>query len=176
MKRKTITLGIYLSLLIINYTFAECRNSFWNEEKPKESILKQKIQFYSDYQLDKTYSGSRIESRKKVNITIIDPKQLTKQNMSFDDLPKGYITIKYDGLKTITNEIVYIGKNRSNNDIYTITNTQLDYDILYIIRESHKVKSKNYSYIILMGKSDGNNLGGLPKFFTAYHSNTLKNK
>jgi hypothetical protein len=86
-------------------------------------------------------------------------------------LPKGFVTIKYEGLNPIINEIVYIGKNKSGADIYGITRTNEDYDTLYIIREPHKVKSKNYGYTVLLGKSNPNNLGGLPLYFTALHSN-----
>lgn len=127
--------------------------------------------FYSDYQLDKTYNGSKIEGRKKVNISFDDPKPKTKGNEDFKSLPKGIITIKYEGLNEIKNEIVYLGKNESNTDIYTITKTQQDYDVVYIIKETHKVGTKNYTHTILLGKADPNNYGGLPLYFTAYHCN-----
>ncbi|MDC8099156.1 hypothetical protein [Chryseobacterium rhizosphaerae] len=178
MKTKTITLGICLSLLTTVYSFTEHKIiPVYSEKIPKELSLKQnkKIQFHSDYQLDKTYNGSRKESRRKATIIMNDPKPLTKPNMGFDNLPKGFIMIKYEGLNPINNEIIYIGKNKSGADIYSITKTEQDYDVLYIIREPHKVGTKNYSCTILLGKSDASNLGGLPLYFTAFHSNIKGN-
>ena len=127
--------------------------------------------FYSDYQLDKTYSGSKKEGKEKVTISFDDPKPKTKGNENFNDLPKGFITIKYEGLKEIKNELIYLGKNNSNADIYSITKTQQDYDVVYIIKETHKVGLKNYTHTILLGKADSDNYGGLPLYFTAYHCN-----
>ncbi|MCJ7936143.1 MAG: hypothetical protein MUW56_21565 [Chryseobacterium sp.] len=152
MKNKTITLGVYLSLLTTAYSFTEYKISVYSEKISKELILQRnrQIQFYSDYQLDKTYNGSRKESRRKATIIMND---LNKPN------PLS-VTIKYEGIK-----------NKSAADIYSITKTEQDYDVLYIIKEPHKVGTKNYSCTILLGKSDPNNLGGLPLYFTAFHSN-----
>ena len=158
--------GIYTSLFILMCGFSLSKYS--------DSKLNIISEYYSDYQLDKTYGGSRVEDRKQVYITLSDPKNLTKEGMRFEDLPKGYVTIQYEGLNPVKNEILYIGKNRSNAEIYTVINHQLNYDLLYVIKELHKVGNKNYLYTILLGTGDENNLGGLPRYFTAYHCNTFK--
>lgn len=130
--------------------------------------------YYSDYQFDKTYNGSKVEGYKKVTLKFSDPKLLTKENMEFDDLPKGFLTIKFENLKSVKETIIYIGKNKSNNEMYAITNSETGNDIIYIIKETHKVGKKTYTHTILLGKSDENNLGGLPKYFTAFHCNITK--
>jgi hypothetical protein len=133
-----------------------------------------KINFYSDYQFDKTYDGTKVEGYKKATIKFSDPKLLTKKDMPFDELPKGFAIFRFDGLDEVKETIIYIGKNESNDDIYAITNTETGNDIIYVIKEIHKVGKKTYSHTILLGKSDENNIGGLPKYFTAFHCNIVK--
>ena len=130
--------------------------------------------FFSDYQFDKTYNGTKLEGNKKVTLKFSDPKLLTKENMEFDDLPKGFLTIKFETLKSINETIIYLGKNKSNNEMYAITNSETGNDIIYLIKETHKVGKKTYSHTILLGKTDENNQGGLPKYFTAFHCNIIK--
>jgi hypothetical protein len=38
-----------------------------------------KTNFYSDYQFDVTYDGTKLEGNKKVNIVFSDPKKITKE-------------------------------------------------------------------------------------------------
>lgn len=133
-----------------------------------------KFTFFSDYQFDKTYNGSKKEGYRKATISFSDPKALTKEGTEFENLPRGTMIFKFEGLNQIKEEIIYIGKNQSGADIYAITNTQTGNDIIYVIKSSHKVGQKTYGYTILLGKSDENNQGGLPKYFTAFHCNITK--
>lgn len=130
--------------------------------------------FYSDYQFDKTYNGTKVEGYKKVTLKFSDPKLLTKENMEFDDLPKGFMTVKFEKLKSINETIIYIGKNKSNNEMYAITSSETGNDIIYIIKGTHKVGKKTYTHTILLEKTDEYNQGGLPKYFTAFHCNITK--
>jgi hypothetical protein len=132
-----------------------------------------KTNFYSDYQFDVTYDGTKLEGNKKVNIVFSDPKKITKEGMQFDELPKGFLSIKFEGLNKIEETIIYI-KKISNQDIYSITNSETGNDIIYVIKETHKARKKIYSHIILLGKANENNIGGLPKYFTAFHCNIVK--
>lgn len=133
-----------------------------------------KINFFSDYQFDKTYDGTKLEGYKKATIKFSDPKLLTKKDVAFEDLPRGLVTFKFAGLNEINETIIYLGKNKSNNDMYAITNSETGNDIIYLIKETHKVGKKTYSYTILLGKTDEENMGGLPKYFTAFHCNITK--
>ena len=130
--------------------------------------------FYSDYQLDKTFDGTRKEGYEKVIIILNDPKFQTTKSMQFADLPNGTIKIKIEGVDIVTETIVYLAKTKSKNDIYPITHTETGNDILYVIKEIHKVGKKTYSHTILLGKSDEENFSGLPKYFTAFHCNLKK--
>ncbi|OAQ43536.1 hypothetical protein A5893_17115 [Pedobacter psychrophilus] len=130
--------------------------------------------YFSDYQFDKTFNGSKVEGHKKVSITFSDPKLITPKNAEFENLPRGYVTFKFEGLNPVTETIVFIGKNGDGNDIYAITNSNVDLDVIYLVKTVEKIGSKNYSYIILWGKADSNNQGGLPKYFTAFHCNLIK--
>jgi len=132
------------------------------------------LKFFSDYQYDKTYNGSTKNGQKKVSISFSDPKLITPKGADFDDLPRGYMTVKYEGLSPVKETIIYVGKNKGGNDIYAITNTNVDYDIIYVIKSLHKVGNKSYGYTILWGKADPNNSGGLPENFTALHCNSIK--
>lgn len=133
-----------------------------------------KINFYSDYQFDKTYDGSKVEGFKKATIKFNDPKLLTKKDMAFENLPRGLVTFKFARLNEINETIIYLGKNKSNNDMYAITNSETGNDIIYLVKETHKVGKKTYSHTILLGKTDEENMGGLPKYFTAFHCNITK--
>lgn len=174
--KKLMLFGVFLSISYGFQTSENLRgiNSNWSNHyvSIEDSTLQNSIYyFYSDSQLDITLNGSRKEGKRNVHISFEDPKPNTKGNEDFDNLPKGSITIKYDGLNPIKDEIVYLGKNKSNAEIYLITKTQQDYDILYVFTENHKVGDKNCSHTIMLGKANLNNLGGMPLYFTAYHCN-----
>lgn len=133
-----------------------------------------KYTFFSDYQFDKTYDGTNVVNKRKVTISFSDPKSITIEGTEFEKLPKGFIKIKYEDLKEISEEIIFMGRNKSDADIYSILNSGTGYDVIYIIKSTHKLGQKTYGYTILLGKADENNLGGLPTYFTAFHSNLKK--
>lgn len=131
--------------------------------------------FFSDYQTDKTYGGTNSESRNKVTISFSDPKSLTKVGTDFEKLPKGYVTIKYADLNQIKQQIVFLGKHeKTGADIYAIQTNDIGYDIIYVMKAIQKFHGKSYSYMFLLGKTDENNIGGMPKYYTRFHCNLKK--
>ncbi len=131
--------------------------------------------FSSDYQFDKTYDGSKKESRHTATISFSDPKSITVNGADLEGSPKGYMIFKFKGVDSWEEDIVYMGNNSQGYDIYAITNTQTDNDIIYVIKSKHKIRTKLYNYTIILGKEDQDNMGGLPKYFTAFHCNMIKN-
>lgn len=167
--KKVFVYGVCTSFFILICGFSSTKNS--------DSKLNVLYNYYSDYQVDKTYGGSIVKNKRSAYITLSDPKNITKKGMKFEDLPKGYITIKYGQLNPIREEVFYMGKNQNlNADIYTITTNQQDYDLLYIIKNTQRVGNKNYSFIILLGKADLNDIGSAPLYSTAFYSNTFIKK
>lgn len=129
--------------------------------------------FFSDYQLDKTYNGSKKEGHRKATITFSDPKLITVEGTDFEKLPKGYMTFKFEGLDQDKEEIIFI--KRSNGlDIYAITNTQTGNDIIYVSKHTHKVGNKTYEYTIMYGKTEENDMWAKPKYYTTFHCNLTK--
>lgn len=129
--------------------------------------------FFSDYQLDKTYNGSKKEGFKKATITFSDPKLITVEGTDFDNLPKGFMTFKFEGLDQVKEEVIYV-KRMNGLDAYAITNTEVGYDIIYVSKHTHKVGNKTYDYTIMWGKTEENNMWGTPKYFTTFHCNLRK--
>ena len=113
-----------------------------------------------------------IEGREKVTISIYnDPKTLTKKNEKFENLPKGVIIIKYDRFEEIRNEVVYLGKNEQNSDMYAITKTTLPYDIVFINNEIGK--KNGFDSVILFGNANYDNPKEVPKVYTTYFANKI---
>ena len=136
-----------------------------------------KTNFYSDYQFDKTFDGTKLEGFKKVSIQISDPKLLTKSGIKLEDLPRGFVTIKFDGLDKVTETIVYLKKRSTKtDDMYAITNSETGNDMIFIIKGLHKVGKKSYSHTIVLGGNEDNDNyeGGLPRYYTAFHCNITK--
>lgn len=129
--------------------------------------------FFSDYQIDKTYNGSKKEGFRKATITFSDPKSITVEGTDFDNLPKGFMTFKFDGLDAVREELIYV-KRMNGLDAYAITSTQVGNDIIYVSKRTHKVGNKTYDYTIMWGKTDDNNMWGTPKYFTTFHCNLKK--
>lgn len=129
--------------------------------------------FFSDYQLDKTYNGSKKEGFKKATITFSDPKLITVEGTDFDNLPKGFMTFKFEGLDQVKEEVIYV-KRMNGLDAYAITNTEVGNDIIYVSKHTHKVGNKTYDYTIMWGKTEENNMWGTPKYFTTFHCNLRK--
>lgn len=129
--------------------------------------------FFSDYQLDKTYNGSKKEGFKKATITFSDPKLITVEGTDFDNLPKGYVIFKFEGLSQVKEEIIFV-KRMNGLDAYAITNTQVGNDIIYLSKHTHKVGTKTYDYTIMWGKTEENNMWGTPKYYTTFHCNLRK--
>ena len=129
--------------------------------------------FFSDYQLDKTYNGSKKEGHRKATITFSDPKSNTVEGTEFDKLPTGYITFKFEGLYLEKEDIIFI--TRSNGlDIYATLNSPIRNDIIYVSKYTHKVGNKTYDYAILYGKTEENDMWGTPKYSTTFHCNLIK--
>lgn len=126
--------------------------------------------FFSDYQIDKTYNGSKKEGFRKATITFSDPKLLTVEGTDFENLPKGYMTFKFEGLDQVREDIIFV-KRTNGLDAYAITNTQVGTDIIYVSKHTHKVGNKTYDYTIMWGKAEENNMWGTPKYFTTFHCN-----
>ena len=129
--------------------------------------------FISDYQIDKTYNGSKKEGFKKATISFSDPKLITVDGTDFENLPKGYITFKFEGLSPVKEEIIFV-KRFNGLDAYAITNTQVGNDIIYVSKHTHKVGTKTYDYTIMWGKTEENNMWGTPKNYTTFHCNLKK--
>src|ERR1035437_6936373 len=115
--------------------------------------------FFSDYQLDKTYNGSKKEGFRKATITFSDPKLITVEGTDFDNLPKGYMTFKFEGLDQVKEDIIFV-RRMNGLDAYAITNTQVGNDIIYVSKHTHKVGNKTYDYTIMWGKTEENNMWG----------------
>lgn len=141
-------------------------------EQPKNSKIKQKVvTFFSDLQSEKTKSGKFLEDRRNVTITFLDPKEASKGITEFDDMPKGYLNIKYEGLNDVYNELIYIGQNKGGSEIYALTYTTLGFDILYLMKGDYKLNNKTYNTLILIGQSNSANYGGLPLYYVGYYCN-----
>ena len=130
--------------------------------------------FISDYQIDKTYNGSKKQGREKVLIVVSDPKLMTPKDAELENSPRGAFVFKFDGVSPIKQDVVFMGSNSQGHDIYAITHTDTDHDIIYIMKGSNKFGSKTYMYTVLLGKTDINNMGGLPKYYTAFYCNLTK--
>lgn len=131
--------------------------------------------FFSDYQFDKTYNGSKKESRHFATISFSDPKSITVPGSDLQHSPRGYMIFKFDGLPASKEEVTFLERSKQGYDIYAITNTETGNDIIYVIKDNHTINKKLYNYTILLGKVDENNIGAIPKYFTAFHCNMINN-
>lgn len=128
---------------------------------------KKQFTFFSDYQIDKTYNGSKKVSYHKTTIIFSDPKSITIAGTEFEKLPRGYMSFNYEGLDQFKDDIIFLG-SKSNNDIYAITNSRTDNDLIWVIKGIAKISGKTYSHIIMWGKSDENDLERSPKYATVF--------
>lgn len=129
-----------------------------------------RIKFLSNYQIDKTYNGSKVSGHRKATIIFSDPKSMTKDGTSFEKLPKGYVIFKFEGLDQSKEEIIYL-KSMDNQDIYAITNSETGNDIIYVMKYRHKIGDKSYTYSVVLGKTNESNLNAPLQYFTAFHCN-----
>lgn len=148
----------------------------------QQIFAQKKFTFSSDYQLDKTHDGSKKGSSRNAIISFIDPKSLASGEPDYENSPKGYITIKFEGIQSvIREEVIFISKDKSNpyTDIYAISKTSVDWNIAYVMKHDPKVKgfkplNKYYKYVILMGYDSGKTPGELPQYYTAFYCNLTK--
>lgn len=148
----------------------------------QQAFAQKQFTFISDYQLDKTCDGSKKPSSRNAVISFTDPKSLASGEPDYENSPKGYMTIKFQGIQSaIWEEVIFISKDKSNpnTDIYAISKTSVDWNIAYVMKHDPKVKgfkplNKFYKYVILMGYDNGKTPGELPQYYTAFYCNLTK--
>lgn len=129
--------------------------------------------FFSDYQLDKTYNGSKKISHRKATITFSDPKLITVEGTVLEKLPRGYMTFKFEGLNQDREDIIYIAP-ANGMEAYATLNSPFGNDIIYVSKHTHKVENKTYTYAIMYGRTNKSDMWGTPQYFTTFHCNLSK--
>lgn len=128
------------------------------------------LNFISDYQ----YNGN--VSHHKLVISFSDPKLITKEGTEFKNRPKGYLAYQFEGLKQSMEQIIFVTNYNSETDIYAVINSESGYDIMYVIKSTHKIGNKTYGFTIILGTIGKSNIGEgeLPEYFDAIHCNLTK--
>lgn len=157
------------SILIVRDTKIDPDNFYENGDRyvGEDKILS----FTSDYQFNKNLDGTEETTYSEVNISFDDPKSSTTEGTPFEELPKGEMVIRNAGHPDVRQEIIFVAHNKNGYDIYAITDTETDSNIIYLIRSHHIVEGKSYQYTIVLGTSDLKGYDGLPPVFTAFHCN-----